>query len=64
MRHILTLALAALTPVAAAAHPGHVAEAGDHTHYVAVAALVLAVLVAGGTALRHRLRIRREARRA
>lgn len=58
MRRTIPLALAALLPaIAAEAHPGHVAEAAGHSHWLAVA-LVLAAAAIGGWRLARPLRDR------
>ncbi|RMD89788.1 MAG: hypothetical protein D6811_11755 [Alphaproteobacteria bacterium] len=45
-----------LSPVAAAAHPGHIATAGGHDHWVAGAAIALGLGIALWNFLRDRRR--------
>lgn len=56
---IATLAALAATP--ALAHPGHYAEAGGHSHWLAAGALALAFVIAGAALWRRRARARRRA---
>lgn len=52
---LAAVVLAALGPAIATtalADPGHVAESGGHTHWLALAALAAAVMIAGWQVLR------------
>ncbi|HUF87563.1 MAG TPA: DUF6732 family protein [Thermohalobaculum sp.] len=56
---VATLAVLLATP--ALAHPGHVAEAGGHSHWYVPGALGLALMIAGAALWRGR-RAKRSAR--
>jgi len=56
IHRILIAGLAAATPTAAFAHAGHLGELAGHSHWVGVAALAGAALVAGVIALKDRKR--------
>ncbi|MEM9999306.1 MAG: DUF6732 family protein [Pseudomonadota bacterium] len=49
-------AIISLTAAPALAHPGHLAEAGGHNHWLTVGAAVLALLIVLGAFVRHRAR--------
>lgn len=50
----LTLVVACLAPTTAFAHGGHLGELAGHAHWIGVAALAGAALVAGVVALKDR----------
>jgi uncharacterized membrane protein YfcA len=52
MKAIATSLFLALAASPALAHPGHVAESGGHSHWLGLAALGLATVVAARWALR------------
>lgn len=56
IHRILIAGLAAATPTTAFAHAGHLGELAGHSHWVGVAALAGAALVAGVIALKDRKR--------
>lgn len=56
IHRILLAGLAAVTPTAALAHAGHLGELAGHSHWIGVAALAGAALVAGVIALKDRKR--------
>jgi len=56
IHRILIAGLLAATPTAALAHAGHLGELAGHSHWVGVAALAGAALVAGVIALKGRKR--------
>ncbi len=60
---IATLAALAAIPIAtpALAHPGHYAEAGGHSHWLAAGALALAFVIAAAALWCRRARVARRA---
>ena len=61
MSRFLTSAAICLAPLPALAHPGHIAASGGHDHWVAGAAIALAVGIAVWNTLRDRRRKEAEA---
>ena len=53
-RLLLTFVVASLAPTSAFAHGGHLGELAGHAHWIGVAALAGAALVAGVVALKDR----------
>lgn len=64
MKTLAAAVPAAILAVPAFADPGHLAEAGGHSHWLAVAAIAAAALVAGRALLRAAAGRRAAARRA
>jgi len=60
IHRILIAGIAAAMPTAAFAHAGHLGELAGHSHWVGVAALAGAALVAGVIALKDRKRKRED----